>query len=362
MEIKSSQDTSKSSVVWDSFFAPMTDGVVLLGDKNQILYANPKAKNLLNLPEIHADVQWVSHLKERFQTETDLSKLDWKQAPLQFRLSRPESETYHPLYLSCLGFQGVLPPAARVLLVLDETDKHMEGKLKSDFLTLISHKLRTPVVALSYAMNLVNRRKDLRFSEEEADDFLRQAYFKSFEISELIEKLIRFCSVIKDRYYDRKESFELRDLIKEVLERYDRKFKAIRPPHTIETVWKEKAPSVMIALPRDYMALVVENLVDNAVKFNNKENPKVTITVDPVQNQKLFLSVTDNGPGIPSEMHANIFDEFFQIEKYFTGAVEGVGLGLTLVKRILSAYEQEIFVESELGRGTTIRFSMPVVS
>jgi signal transduction histidine kinase len=74
------------------------------------------------------------------------------------------------------------------------------------------------------------------------------------------------------------------------------------------------------------------------------------------------LAIVDNGPGIPPEERENIFDNFYQIEESFTGQVEGVGLGLSFVKRVVEAHGGRIALESELGKGSTFSFLLPCES
>ena len=94
----------------------------------------------------------------------------------------------------------------------------------------------------------------------------------------------------------------------------------------------------------------MRNLVENAIKLNDKEVTKISISVKK-SVQELKISIFDNGPGIPAEDQVKIFDKFYQIEKFFTGNVEGAGLGLALVKRLVSAYGGQIDLRSEIGKG-----------
>lgn len=108
-----------------------------------------------------------------------------------------------------------------------------------------------------------------------------------------------------------------------------------------------------------HLELIIFNLIDNAVKFNDKEAVKISIGVS-VSAEKIGLSVADNGRGIPPEEYDNIFEKFYQIEKYFTGNISGAGLGLPLVKRLISGYGGSIRLESELGTGSKFTISLPI--
>jgi signal transduction histidine kinase len=101
--------------------------------------------------------------------------------------------------------------------------------------------------------------------------------------------------------------------------------------------------------------------VENAIKFCDK--PVVELGIgyqsNPEGHHELF--VKDNGPGIPGEEFERVFEEFYQIDKFFTGSVAGVGLGLALARRLIEKAGGRIWVTSDLGKGSTFHFTLPVV-
>jgi signal transduction histidine kinase len=108
----------------------------------------------------------------------------------------------------------------------------------------------------------------------------------------------------------------------------------------------------MVRINKSHMDMIMRNLVENAIKFNDKEVIKISISVKKFE-QELEISIYDNGRGIPAEDQGKIF------EKFFTGNVEGAGLGLALVKRLVSAYGGQIDLKSEIGKGATFTVTLP---
>jgi signal transduction histidine kinase len=115
----------------------------------------------------------------------------------------------------------------------------------------------------------------------------------------------------------------------------------------------------IVYLDRIWMKEVFRNLIENAVKFNTRPPCRVSVSAC-VKDRMLEVSFTDNGPGIPSEERAKIFNKFYQIDGSFTGQVQGMGLGLTLVKRVVDEHGGKVDVQSELGKGTTFLISLPL--
>jgi len=106
----------------------------------------------------------------------------------------------------------------------------------------------------------------------------------------------------------------------------------------------------MIAVDlRFWQKVVMEELIENAFKFCGKEKLALKLVL-----KEGVLEVSDNGPGIPPEEKDKIFEPFYQLEKYFTGNVPGVGLGLALVKRLAELNKRRVEIQSVIGHGTKI--------
>lgn len=343
---------------WFNLFDQLNDGIIAVNKDGMLCYTNEQGRLLLNLPENPENFSVLSHIRSLFQIPDHFNRImDFTDS--EFQIIRQETDQFNPLVLVLKGFllSGIQKDFPRIILIRNDTEKFMQSFLQNEFLTMISHKLRTPIVALNYAMNLVLRRNELQFSQQEADDFIEQSYYKSFELSEVIEKLIRYASVIKDKKYSMEETCSPEEVLSMVIEKYERKYQKIRPAHQIET---PACPTPLrVHMPEEYLALVFDCLLDNAVKFNSHSEGRIKISFLP-EGKILSVKIEDNGSGIPSEFLEKIFEPFFQVDKYCTGTVEGVGLGLPLVRHILKVYGQTITASSELNRGTTLQFSLPL--
>jgi signal transduction histidine kinase len=104
----------------------------------------------------------------------------------------------------------------------------------------------------------------------------------------------------------------------------------------------------------------IGNLIENGIKFNDKEKRVVTVTGRCLNDKFVVIEVLDNGNGIPSEEQKNIFLKFYQIDQYLTGQIEGVGLGLSLVRQLIELHGGKIWVESKVGEGSKFSITLPI--
>ncbi|HPM42025.1 MAG TPA: HAMP domain-containing sensor histidine kinase, partial [bacterium] len=168
------------------------------------------------------------------------------------------------------------------------------------------------------------------------------------------EELIGFVTLEEEALSMAKENVDLREMIDSISSECGSRMTSKHPRITFEA-----SPGAEgLEFNRDYLRLILCELIQNAVKFNAGDSPEVTIRS--ARDEGGFsLAVSDNGMGIPPELHAKIFEKFYQAERYFTGNVEGVGLGLSFVKRIVDFAGGTIEVRSEPGKGSTFTIRLP---
>ncbi len=225
-------------------------------------------------------------------------------------------------------------------------------KLKDEFISTVTHELRTPLTSVRSLAEILHDHPEL--------DPARHKYFTSIIIKES-ERLTRLISQVLD--FQKIESgktewqispVNLRDIIHDAV--------------TVNSqLLNEKNIKIELNLPdtvplipgdRDRLMQVMVNLISNAVKFcNDKGIIAISLKIEP---EYLLVSVRDNGIGISSENQKIIFEKFRQVKDASRGRPAGSGLGLTITKQIIEFHNGHIWVESELGKGTTFLFRLPL--
>jgi len=234
----------------------------------------------------------------------------------------------------------------RLYRELEETSRH-----KSEFLASMSHELRTPLNAIIGFSQVLRERLfgELNEKQEEyVDDILTSGY----HLLSLINDVLDLSKVEAGQLELEMAPFSLRESL-------ERGVVMVR-----ERATNEGVQVVVTALPEADLVTgderrlrqVIFNLLSNAVKFTPAGG---VVDVSAAQvNGEVRVSVADSGPGIAREDHERIFEEFRQTE---AGAAqhEGTGLGLALSKRLVELHGGRIWVESELGKGSTFVFTLP---
>ena len=118
------------------------------------------------------------------------------------------------------------------------------------------------------------------------------------------------------------------------------------------------SPDLILCADLQRLQQVLTNLIDNALKYG-REHGHVGISAATLPDQSVQISVTDNGPGIPADALARIFERFYRVDKARSREQGGTGLGLSIVKHIVQVHGGRLWVESRLGEGSTFHFTLP---
>lgn len=248
------------------------------------------------------------------------------------------------------------PRAEGLLWILsDVTAQRLEERMARNFLSLISHKFKTPLSSINgYAQVL----KDEAAAKEMPELVCKASaaiFGQGQKLNSLVESLLNFVTIDSlDAGALDKLDFDAADFLNEIAEGMKDRLK-----DTPGVVIKVAAPEpVGVTADRKLLASAMRSLIDNAVKFNPSPE-KLVILSAKVQDGRALLSVGDNGPGIPGEELENIFHKFYQVEASFTGQVEGWGLGLALVRKIAEVHGGSVFAKSQLQKGSAFTIVLP---
>lgn len=236
-----------------------------------------------------------------------------------------------------------------VIVLHDITKLKKLENLRSEFVANVSHELKTPITSMKgFTETLIDGAKN---DEASLDMFLNIILKESNRIQSLVEDLLDLSKIEQNTTLE-KHLIDLSDVAKS-------SFSVIQPlanEKSIELI-DQIEPNVMAMADEDKISQVIVNLMSNAVNYS-PENRTVTLAVY-LENQHPVIEVIDQGIGIGEEEKYRIFERFYRVDKARSRDSGGTGLGLSITKHIIEAYQGNIEVESELGKGSKFKVILP---
>ncbi len=224
---------------------------------------------------------------------------------------------------------------------------------RNEFLSIASHELKTPITSLKMQLQMARKNvkplENLAPSPERLAKVLDLSIRQVDRLNSLIEALLDVSRIEAGKMHYNFEAVDLAAILEEVLERFSEQFKAVNCPV------KMKAPgNLRVVCDRFRIEQVITNLITNAMKYGQGSLIEVSLAETPTG---VRISVADQGMGIAPEKQALVFDRFERAVSHVN--ISGLGLGLYIIKQIVSAHGGEIRLQSELGRGSTFIVELP---
>jgi len=220
--------------------------------------------------------------------------------------------------------------------------------LRDTLVHMIVHDMRTPLMVVSNYLQMAGMQK----LPEQAADYITRAADATGALVEMVSSLLDVSKMEAGQMTMQLTAVDLRDLLKEALG----KVESLKGQRALTLVVPDQA--VMLTCDAGLILRVIQNLLGNALKFTDRERGTIEVRVEPGKDT-LRVTVTDNGPGIPEDYHAKIFEKFGQVASWEQGRKYSTGLGLTFCKMAVETHGGRIGVDSEVGEGSTFWFELP---
>lgn len=334
----------------------MSDGLVVCGRQWDIEHANRSACLLLNLGDEAGRNRFLGDVLASFALSVPWDELQSSRDPsTAFEIAR--TGTIPPLYLDARlsrSFDAAGNLNSAVLLVRDVTDERLARNVQANFFTAVSHKLRTPLAILFGYVQLCKVLPPDKIAREWSH-ILAVCEAELRELSEMVRNLLDFRALSTWQLPPPARHTDVAAVINSVAEEVRERY----PNRHLELTLQVAPDAAEADFSPEHLGFVLEKLLDNAVKFADKDPVRVRVTVRRDPDAALRFSVEDNGPGIPHEYFDRIFEGFVQVEQRVTGQVPGLGLGLCMARQVIEACGGSISVASTLGQGSTFTFVLP---
>jgi len=245
------------------------------------------------------------------------------------------------------------PMVGRIAVFRDITRETEIDRMKSEFISTVSHELRTPLTSIKGSLGLIMGGAAGPIPED-ANDLLAIAANNSDRLIRLINDILDISKIESGKMKLKLSDFDLVDVVTEAMQGID----AFGQKHGVKVARDVREPAMMVSADRDRILQVLTNLLSNAIKFSPKGS---TVTLQTTRDHRGMwrMSIIDTGPGIPKDQIGKLFQKFQQVDGTFSNQVGGTGLGLAICRALVHEHGGEIWVESEVDKGSTFAFTLP---
>jgi PAS domain S-box-containing protein len=354
------------------------DGVVLIDREQIIRLINPSGAKIAEWPaeeavgvSIKNVLQLVDSKGNSYSDQTNpFNKIFELQQGVRendgFILTRGKKQIPITLSLSPL-FDSNQQVTAAVAVFRDVSEERAQEQQRADFISTASHEMRTPVAAIEGYLALALNEK-VSTVDARARDYLEKAHTSTQHLGKLFQDLLASAKAEDGRLTSHPTVLEMGGFLEQLTS--DLRFGAEKkglftdfvtggsgdPINASGGGGKTVRPLYYVYVDPDRLREVITNIFDNAVKYTPEGKVTIGLTGDA---QVVQCYVRDTGAGIPAEDIPHLFQKFYRVDSSATRTIGGTGLGLFITRKIVELYNGRIWVESELGKGSTFYINLP---
>ena len=335
-----------------SILSYMTDGVLATNRRGQIIMINDMAKRQLGVERDDALNQNILELL-KIEEEYELRDLI-TQSPELMIYSQNVNGEYISLRVRFALIRRESGFISGLVAVLhDTTEQEKEERERRLFVSNVSHELRTPLTSVKSYLEALD---EGALTEPVAPDFIKVSLDETNRMMRMVTDLLHLSRIDNETSHLDVELINFTAFITFILNRFD-KMRSQDDEKKYELVRDYPINSVWIEIDTDKMTQVIDNILNNAIKYS-PDGGKITVSMKTTDDQ-MILSISDQGLGIPKQDLPKIFDRFYRVDRARSRAQGGTGLGLAIAKEIIKQHKGFIWAKSEYGKGSTFTIVLP---
>ena len=335
-----------------SILSYMTDGVLATNRRGKITMINDMAKKQLGVQKeevLNKSILELLKIEDEYELRDLITQVpelmidsqddngEYLSLRVRFALVRRES-----------GFISGL-----VAVLHDTTEQEKEERERRLFVSNVSHELRTPLTSVKSYLEALD---EGALSEPVAPDFIKVSLDETNRMMRMVTDLLHLSRIDNATSHLDVELINFTAFITFILNRFD-KMRGPDEEKKYELVRDYPITSVWIEIDTDKMTQVIDNILNNAIKYS-PDGGKITVTMKTTDDQ-MILSISDQGLGIPKQDLPRIFDRFYRVDRARSRAQGGTGLGLSIAKEIIKQHNGFIWAKSIYGKGSTFTIVLP---
>ncbi len=337
----------------------LRDGVLTTDHQKHIALANPAFLRMIGCNKIKVIGSEVSKVVEepRILSMIDqaIDQPEDSYAEITEEITIPGDSDKEEIIIGirCIPFRDRLNRNLGTVTVFhDITALRQEDQVKSDFVSMVAHEIKSPLNSILMQLKVVLDGLAGELTEKQRE-ILERSSLKITSLTELASELLDLSKIESGLINQDRETLDLTALINDHVKLYESRAEE----KSITLAVRGQGDGVSVLANRNNMEEVLSNLISNAIRYT-PENGKVEAWCDQ-NDENVMLHVADTGFGIPEEYKEQIWDKFFRVKNEKTRFINGTGLGLAIVKRIVDAHNGTIKVDSQVDKGTHFTISLP---
>lgn len=363
------QVANKSETVINS----IAEGVVVTDEQGKIQLINPAAQTLLGWDK--QDAMGLDYKSVIIIGDSKGNALPDNASPISQMMITNQSITTNDYSLTTHSGKKILisllvspvgdSAAGAIIVFRDITADKEEERAKAEFISTASHEMRTPVAAIEGYLGLALN-PSTAVIDDKARMFLEKAHESTQHLGRLFQDLLTVSRSEDGRLAPKPTVVDIVTFTKEIVDSLMPKaqgkglFLVFKPNSGgTEEGTKTVSPVFYSYIDQDQLREVLNNLVDNAIKYTKQGNVTIDITGD---DANITVGVTDTGIGVPPEDVPHLFQKFYRVDNSDTREIGGTGLGLYISRRLIESNNGHIGVNSEFGKGSTFYITIPRIS
>jgi len=351
---KAEEEKNKTIVVINS----LADGLLIFDSENKLLLVNPQAENFFNIKAKEIVDNSILELI-KFPNLRVLINLLGVGIKGIFRKELTISENLI-IEVSAVPMMIKGEKLGTLVILHEITREKIVERIKTEFVSLAAHQLRTPLSAIKWTLKMLLD-GDLGEITKEQRGFLDKTYQSNERMISLINDLLNITRIEEGKYLYKPTLADFENIVHFVINSLQEE---IARKKIVLDFEKPKTKLPRITIDTEKIRLVVQNLLDNAVRYTPLHG-RITILLEIIKfhdkdEREIIFSIKDTGVGIPQDQQPRVFTKFFRGANVMRMDTEGTGLGLFISKNIVEAHGGKIWFESEERKGTTFYFTLPV--
>lgn len=364
-DITSKNETEEKKATLAAIVASSDDAIISKTTNGTITSWNQSATKMFGYTEKEAIGKHISLIipKDRLQEENDILKNIRSGKRIDHfetvRMAKDGTKKYISLTVSPIkNSKGIVIGASKIARdISDKIEAENKRKLyterlkelnlyKDEFMVMASHELKTPLTVILANLEILN----LLMKEDPNSRFVDKTIEQTLKLSRLINNLFEISKIQAGKFEMNFTNFDVNDLVDEIIG-------SLQETTKIHRLCYQTKPGITVDADRDKISRVMVNFIGNALKYMTQPGD-IHIKIEKTKNNILF-SVKDEGVGIPAKDIERIFERFYRVSGS-ASSFSGSGIGLYISAEIIKAHFGKIWAESELGKGSTFYFSIPI--